>query len=92
MSQANAEALETQLQAIAQAATREALANASAQLVALMPQLSEEPPLQAQAIDCCIDLLKANNPAAAAAPAAAPLPRCRPAGPARLDRLRLSCG
>ena len=40
-------------------------ANASAQLVALMPQLSEEPPLQAQAIDCCIDLLKANNPAAA---------------------------
>ena len=65
MSQANAEALETQLQAIEQAATREALANASAQLVALMPQLSEEPPLQAQAIDCCIDLLKANNPAAA---------------------------
>ena len=65
MNQANAEALETQLQAIAQAATREALAKASAQLVALMPQLSEEPPLQAQAIDCCIDLLKANTPAAA---------------------------
>ena len=65
MSQANAEALETQLQAIAQAATREALANASAKLVALMPQLGSEPELQGQAISCCIDLLKANNPAAA---------------------------
>ena len=65
MSQGNAEALQTQLLAIEQAATRQALADASAQLVALMPQLSEEPPLQAQAIDCCIDLLKANNPAAA---------------------------
>jgi phycocyanobilin lyase beta subunit len=65
VSQANAAALQTKLEAIEQAATRQQLANASAQLVALMPQLSEEPPLQAQAIDCCIDLLKANNPAAA---------------------------
>ena len=30
-----------------------------------MPQLSSEPALQGQAISCCIDLLKANNPAAA---------------------------
>ena len=65
MSQGNAEALQTQLLAIEQAATRQALADASAQLVALMPQLGSEPELQAQAISCCIDLLKANNPAAA---------------------------
>tara|TARA_A100001234_G_scaffold189378_1_gene174967 strand:+ start:730 stop:1386 length:657 start_codon:yes stop_codon:yes gene_type:complete len=65
VSQGNAAALQTQLQAIEQAATRQQLANASAQLVALMPQLSSEPELQEQAISCCIDLLKANNPAAA---------------------------
>ena len=65
MSQGNAEALQTQLLAIEQAATRQALADASAQLVALMPQLGSEPELQGQAISCCIDLLKANNPAAA---------------------------
>ena len=65
MSQGNAAALQTQLQAIEQAATRQQLANASAELVALMPQLSSEPELQGQAISCCIDLLKANNPAAA---------------------------
>ena len=65
MSQGNAEALQTQLLAIEQAATRQALADASAQLVALMPQLGREPELQGQAISCCIDLLKANNPAAA---------------------------
>ena len=65
MSQGNAAALQTHLQAIEQAATRQQLANASAQLVALMPQLSSEPALQGQAISCCIDLLKANNPAAA---------------------------
>ena len=46
MSQGNAAALQTQLEAIEQAATREQLANASAQLVALMPQLSCEPELQ----------------------------------------------
>ena len=65
MSQGNAEALQTQLLAIEQAATRQALADASTQLVALMPQLGSEPELQGQAISCCIDLLKANNPAAA---------------------------
>ena len=65
MSQGNAAALQTKLQAIEQAATRQQLAHASAQLVALMPQLSSEPALQGQAISCCIDLLKANNPAAA---------------------------
>ena len=65
MSQDNTEELNTRLQAIDQAATRQALAGASAQLVALMPQLSSEPELQGQAISCCIDLLKANNPAAA---------------------------
>ena len=65
MSQGNAAVLQTQLQAIEQASTRQQLANASAQLVALMPQLSGEPELQGQAISCCIDLLKANNPAAA---------------------------
>jgi len=65
VSQDNTEELNTRLQAIDQAATRQALAGASAQLVALMPQLSSEPELQGQAISCCIDLLKANNPAAA---------------------------
>ena len=65
MSQDNTEELNARLQAIDQAATRQALAGASAQLVALMPQLSSEPELQGQAISCCIDLLKANNPAAA---------------------------
>ena len=65
MNQANAEELQRRLQAIEQAATRQELAGASAQLVAWMPQLSSEPALQGQAISCCIDLLKANNPAAA---------------------------
>ena len=65
MNQANAEELQRRLQAIEQAATRQELAGASAQLVACMPQLSSEPALQGQAISCCIDLLKANNPAAA---------------------------
>ena len=65
MSQGNAAALQTQLEAIEQATTRQQLASASAQLVALMPQLSSEPALLGQAISCCIDLLKANNPAAA---------------------------
>ena len=65
MNQANAEELQRRLQAIEQAATRQELAGASAQLVAWMPQLSSEPALQGQSISCCIDLLKANNPAAA---------------------------
>ena len=65
MNQPNAEELQRRLQAIEQAATRQELAGASAQLVAWMPQLSSEPALQGQAISCCIDLLKANNPAAA---------------------------
>ena len=65
MNQANAEELQRRLKAIEQAATRQELAGASAQLVAWMPQLSSEPALQGQAIRCCIDLLKANNPAAA---------------------------
>ena len=60
-----AEELKQRLQDIEQSGTRQELANASAQLVVLMPQLSGEPGLQGQAISCCIDLLKANNPAAA---------------------------